>query len=48
MAQFRRPMRGQGFEVTGMFPTLYNGPYRVVEFDAVMVRQPGGRAESSG
>ena len=41
-------MRGQGFEVTGMFPTLYNGPYRVVEFDAVMVRQPGGRAESSG
>jgi FkbM family methyltransferase len=30
--------RGLGFEVTGMFPTLYNGNIRVVEFDAVMVR----------
>jgi hypothetical protein len=31
-------IRGLGFEVTGMFPTLYNGNIRVVEFDAVMVR----------
>ena len=31
-------MRRFGFELTGMFPILYNGNFRVVEFDAVMVR----------
>jgi FkbM family methyltransferase len=31
-------MRRFGFELTGMFPILYKGSFRVVEFDAVMVR----------
>jgi hypothetical protein len=31
-------MRRFGFELTGMFPILYKDSFRVVEFDAVMVR----------
>lgn len=41
-------MRRFGFELTGMFPILYNGTFRVVEFDAVMVRNSDALDDPTG
>jgi FkbM family methyltransferase len=41
-------MRRLGFELTGMFPVLYNGNFRVVEFSAVGVRSVDAMGVTTG